>query len=76
MDSDGDAAIRGVRLTKTFQSGGNELIVFSDMDFEVQRGERLALELRDDKIDVIENPMLTEFHIDFVQFETVGQRHR
>jgi lipoprotein-releasing system ATP-binding protein len=43
MDSLGDAAIRGVRLTKTFQSGGNELIVFSNMDFEVQRGERLAL---------------------------------
>ena len=43
MDSEGDAAIRGVGLTKTFQSGGNDLIVFSDMDFEVHRGERLAL---------------------------------
>ena len=43
MESDGDAAIRGVGLTKTYQSGGNELIVFSEMDFEVHRGERLAL---------------------------------
>jgi len=43
MESESDATIRGVRLTKRFQSGENELIVFSDMDFEVQRGERLAL---------------------------------
>jgi len=43
MESDEDAVIRGVHLTKKFQSGESELIVFSDMEFEVQRGERLAL---------------------------------
>src|SRR5690349_13179429 len=35
--------IRGVDLSKKFQSGGAELVVFSNMAFEVQRGERLAL---------------------------------
>jgi lipoprotein-releasing system ATP-binding protein len=43
MESDGDAGIRGVHLNKKFQSGESELIVFSDMEFEVRRGERLAL---------------------------------
>ena len=35
--------IRGVNLSKKFQSGGGELVVFSNMTFEVQAGERLAL---------------------------------
>ena len=43
MENDGAGAIRGVNLTKKFQSGGTELIVFTDMSFEVARGERLAL---------------------------------
>ena len=42
-ENGGDAVIRGVNLTRRFQSGEGELIVFSDMSFEVQRGERLAL---------------------------------
>src|SRR2546423_6354244 len=36
-------AIRGVGLTKKFKSGNTDLFVFSDMSFEVPRGERLAL---------------------------------
>jgi lipoprotein-releasing system ATP-binding protein len=43
MDSDGLPAIRGIGLTKTFKSGDDDLIVFSDMNFVVERGERLAL---------------------------------
>jgi lipoprotein-releasing system ATP-binding protein len=43
MESQGDVAIRGVDLSKTFQSGGHEVVVFSNMSFEVCRGERLAL---------------------------------
>jgi lipoprotein-releasing system ATP-binding protein len=43
MDSDGLPAIRGIGLTKTFQSGDDALVVFSDMNFVVERGERLAL---------------------------------
>ena len=43
MDTDGAAAIRGVHLTKKFQSGETELIVFSDLSFEVPRGEQLSL---------------------------------
>lgn len=43
METDGAAAIRGVSLTKKFQSGAGELVVFADLDFEVERGERLAL---------------------------------
>jgi lipoprotein-releasing system ATP-binding protein len=43
MENDGEAVIRGVGLTKKFQSGGSDLVVFSDMDFAVERGERLAL---------------------------------
>ncbi len=42
METDG-AAIRGVNLTKKFQSGGADLVIFSGLDFEVARGERLAL---------------------------------
>ena len=43
MDSGDSAAIRGVRLTKKFKSGLSDLFVFTDMSFEVRRGERLAL---------------------------------
>ena len=43
METDGVAAIRGVHLTKKFQSGGSQITVFDNMSFEVARGERLAL---------------------------------
>ncbi len=46
IDSDdpiGGAVLRAVGLSKRYASGGNEVIVFADMNFEVQRGERLAL---------------------------------
>jgi len=42
--SNGDvAAIRGVNLSKKFQSGGTDLVIFEGLDFEIARGERLAL---------------------------------
>jgi len=37
------AAIRGVNLTKKFRSGGVDLVIFSNLSFQVNRGERLAL---------------------------------
>jgi lipoprotein-releasing system ATP-binding protein len=43
MDPDGLPAIRGVGLSKRFQSGAAELTIFAGMDFEVRQGERLAL---------------------------------
>src|SRR5260370_33398584 len=43
MENDGVAAIRGVHLTKKFRSGETELVVFSDLSFEVARGEQLSL---------------------------------
>ena len=43
MDSGDAAAIRGAGLTKKFKSGHSDLFVFTDMSFEVRRGERLAL---------------------------------
>ena len=43
MDSGSGPAIRGAGLTKKFKSGNTDLFVFSDMSFEVPRGERLAL---------------------------------
>ena len=43
MESAGAVQIRGVNLTKKFQSGADELVVFADLDFEVPPGERLAL---------------------------------
>jgi len=36
-------AIRAESLTKVFRSGDTDLVIFQDIDFEVQRGERLAL---------------------------------
>jgi len=43
MDSGGDAAIRGVNLAKEYRSGEAKITVFSDVNFVVQEGERLAL---------------------------------
>jgi len=43
MENDGVAAIRGAHLTKKFRSGETELIVFSDLSFEVAQGEQLSL---------------------------------
>ena len=43
MEREGASAIRGVHLTKKFRSGQAELVVFSDLSFEVESGERLAL---------------------------------
>src|ERR1035438_7455271 len=38
-----DCAIRAVNLSRSYRSGGADLIVFSGLNFEVARGERLAL---------------------------------
>lgn len=38
-----EPAIRANGLSKSYRSGGAELVVFSGLDFEVARGERLAL---------------------------------
>jgi lipoprotein-releasing system ATP-binding protein len=35
--------IRACNLTKTYQSGDSDLVIFSNLNFEVQRGEMLAL---------------------------------
>jgi lipoprotein-releasing system ATP-binding protein len=43
MESDGAVAIRSVNLTKKFRSGETELVVFSDLNFAVERGEQLAM---------------------------------
>jgi lipoprotein-releasing system ATP-binding protein len=43
MQTDDVAAIRGVNLAKKFRSGQNDLIIFDGLNFEVPRGERLAL---------------------------------
>ena len=37
------ALIRCAGLTKSYISGDHELIVFSNMDFEIARGERIAI---------------------------------
>jgi lipoprotein-releasing system ATP-binding protein len=38
-----DAYIRAVGLTKIYHAGGADLVVFADLNFEVDRGEMLAL---------------------------------
>ena len=38
-----DYAIRAVNVAKTYRSGGADLVVFSGLNFQVLRGERLAL---------------------------------
>src|SRR5580692_4827837 len=43
MQTDDVAAIRGVNLAKKFRSGQNDLVIFDALNFEVPRGERLAL---------------------------------
>jgi lipoprotein-releasing system ATP-binding protein len=43
MQNDGAVAIRGVNLGKKFESGQNDLVIFSGLNFEVARGERLAI---------------------------------
>jgi lipoprotein-releasing system ATP-binding protein len=43
MDRQAEAAIRAVGLNKTYRSGSADLVIFSDLDLEVARGERLAL---------------------------------
>ncbi|MEO5923630.1 MAG: ABC transporter ATP-binding protein [Bryobacteraceae bacterium] len=37
------AAIRTVGLTKTYQSGASELVIFEGLNLEVEQGEKLAL---------------------------------
>ena len=38
-----DCAIRAVNLTRFYRSGGADLAVFAGLNFEVERGEKLAL---------------------------------
>ncbi len=38
-----DAVVRTEKLTKIYRSGSNDLVIFSDLNIEVRRGERLAL---------------------------------
>src|SRR5713226_7878489 len=38
-----EIAIRAVGLTKTYRSGAADLVVFSGLDLEIARGERMAL---------------------------------
>ena len=43
MDKGEGVAIRAVQLGKRYRSGSGEVVVFSGLDLEVPRGERLAL---------------------------------
>lgn len=43
MVPNGDVSIRAVDLTKQYKSGENTVLVFSNLNLEVARGERLAL---------------------------------
>jgi lipoprotein-releasing system ATP-binding protein len=43
MENGGESVIRGVGLAKQYKSGGGEIIVFSNVNFSVPQGERLAL---------------------------------
>jgi lipoprotein-releasing system ATP-binding protein len=43
MKEGAEVAIRAVRLTKKYQSGAAELVVFSGLGLDVPRGEKLAL---------------------------------
>src|SRR5271155_1646662 len=38
-----EIAIRAAGLAKSYRSGGGELVIFSDLNLDVARGERLAL---------------------------------
>jgi predicted ABC-type transport system involved in lysophospholipase L1 biosynthesis ATPase subunit len=39
----GDIAIRAVGLARKFRSGDADLVVFADLELEIERGEQLAL---------------------------------
>lgn len=43
MQTNGAATFRGVHVTKKFRSGEDELVIFDRIDFEIARGEQLAL---------------------------------
>lgn len=43
MQTAGDIAIRATGLGKSYRTGESELVVFSGLDLEVERGERLAV---------------------------------
>lgn len=43
MTADNDILIKTERLSKSYRSGADELTIFSDLDLEVRRGERLAI---------------------------------
>ena len=43
MQTDDAAAIRGVNLAKKYKSGQSDLVIFAGLNFEIARGERLAL---------------------------------
>src|ERR1700684_2338010 len=43
MSVSNEIAIRAVNLSKSYLSGGSELVIFSGLDIDVARGERLAL---------------------------------
>src|SRR5258706_10878737 len=43
MSISSDPAIRAVGLTKRYRSGDGFLVIFEDLNFEVERGEKLAL---------------------------------
>jgi len=43
MSVSNEIAIRATGLAKSYRSGGAELVIFSGLDLEVARGERLAL---------------------------------
>ncbi len=41
--SSNDGLLRAEKLSKVYQSGGADLVIFSDLDLEIQLGEKLAL---------------------------------
>jgi len=43
MSVSNEIAIRAAGLAKSYRSGGAELVIFAGLDFDVARGERLAL---------------------------------
>ena len=43
MSISSDPAIRVVNLAKRYRSGDGLLVIFEDLNFEVERGEKLAL---------------------------------
>jgi lipoprotein-releasing system ATP-binding protein len=42
-DSSPEIVLRAEKLTKIYRSGDTDLVIFADLELEVQRGERLAL---------------------------------